>query len=242
MERQPYPSNIRDEEWAFVAPYLTMMLEDAPQRLHSWHEVFNGLCWLVRARTAWRLMPHDLPPEHTVYQQSQRWFKAGVFDHIVHDLREAAGRHVQPCAAIFDSRTLQSTPESGTRAGYDGAKRRRGSKVYVAVDTLGHHLLALRVSAADVHDRQQVGQLAAQVQHETGDAVEMVFVDQGYTGQLILQVSGRLTGCHLQGNLSAGWCRNRPTSPPWQETPLAMLSHGIRKSQVFWQPICRGLC
>jgi transposase len=111
-----------------------------PQREHSLREVFNGLRWIVRAGAAWRLMPHDLPPWHTVYQQSQRWLKAKVFEAIVHDLREvlrvAQGRNALPSAAIFDSRTLQSTPESGTRAGYDGAKRRRGSKMHMTVDTL----------------------------------------------------------------------------------------------------------
>ena len=82
----------------------------------------------------------------------------------------------------MDSRTLQSTPESGERAGYDGAKRRKGSKVHMAVDTLGH-LLTLHVTAADEQDRSQVEQLAQAVQQVTGDNVEVAFVDQGYTGQ-----------------------------------------------------------
>src|SRR5215813_3189251 len=143
MERKAYPTDVSDDEWAFVAPYVTLMTADAPQREHSLREVCNGLRWLVRAGAAWRLMPHDLPPWHTVYQQSQRWLKAGVFEieTMVHDLRavlrRAQGRTAEPSAAIFDSRTGQSTPESGTRAGYDGAKRRRGSKVHMAVDILG---------------------------------------------------------------------------------------------------------
>jgi transposase len=173
MNRKLYPSDVSDDEWAFVAPYLTLMTEDAPQREHSLREVFNGLRWIVRAGAAWRLMPHDLPPWPTVYQQRQRWLQAGVFDAIVQDvravLRPAQGRKAEPSAAIFDSRTLQSTPESGTRAGYDGAKRRRGSKVHMAVDTLGH-LLALHVTAANEQDRSQVSTLAAQVQEVTGDA------------------------------------------------------------------------
>jgi transposase len=185
MERKPYPSDVSDDDWALVAPYLTLITEEAPQREHSLREVFNGLRWIVRAGAAWRLMPHDLPPWHTVYQQSQRWLKAGVFEAMVHDLREvlrvAQGRTPQPSAAIFDSRTLQSTPESGTRAGYDGAKRRRGSKVHMAVDTLGH-LLALHVTAANEQDRSQVTTLAAKVQEVTGDSVELAYVDQGYTG------------------------------------------------------------
>jgi transposase len=185
MERKPYPSDISDDEWAFVAPYLTLMTEEAPQRLYSLREVFNGLRWLVRAGAPWRMMPNDLPPWEAVYQQTQRWLKAGVFEAIVHDLRVvlrlAEGREGQPSAAIFDSRTLQSTPESGLRAGYDGAKRKRGSKVHLAVDTLGH-LLGLHVTAADEQDRAQVAQLAEQVQAVTGASVEVAFVDQGYTG------------------------------------------------------------
>ena len=96
-------------------------------------------------------MPNDLPPSEAVYQQTQRWIKAGIFEAMVHDLRAvlrlAQGRPPDPTAAVLDSRTLRSTPESGRRGGYDGAKRKKGSKVHAAVDTLGH-LLALRVTPA----------------------------------------------------------------------------------------------
>lgn len=185
MERKAYPSDVSDDEWAFVAPYLMLMREDAPQREHELREVFNGLRWLVRAGAPWRLMPNDLPPWFTVYQQTQRWLAAGVFEAIVHDLRIllrlAAGRQAEPSAAIFDARTMQSTPESGANAGYDGAKHRKGRKVHLAVDTLGY-LLALHVTPANEQERQQVDQLAAQVQAVTGESVEVAFVDQGYTG------------------------------------------------------------
>jgi len=183
--RKLYPSDVTDEEWAFVAPYLTLMDEAAPQRRHDLREVFNGLRFIVRAGMQWRMMPHDLPPWDIVYQQTRRWMDAGSFEAIVHDvralLRLAAGRAPEPTAAILDSRTLQSTPESGDRAGYDGAKRRKGSKVHVAVDTLGH-LLALHVTPADEQDRAQVAELAEAVQEATGQTVEVAFVDQGYTG------------------------------------------------------------
>jgi transposase len=186
MERKAYPTDVSDAEWALVAPYLTLMTEDAPQRDFPLREVFNGLRWIIRSGSSWRLMPHDLPPWHVVYQQTQRWIKAKVFESLVHDLREvlriAEGRKEKPTAAIFDSRTLQSTVESGSRAGYDGAKRRKGNKVHLAVDTLGH-LLALRVTAADEQDRAQVAELAERVQAETGETVEIAYVDQGYTGE-----------------------------------------------------------
>ena len=185
MERKSYASDVSDEEWAFVAPYLTLMREDAPQREYSLREVFNALRWIIRTGAQWRMMPNDLPPWSTVHQQAQRWLKAGVFEAMVNDLRAllrlAQGRPEQPSAAIFDSRTLQSSPESGQRAGYDGAKRRKGSKMHMALDTLGN-LLAAHVTPASEQDRAQVSHMAQQVQEVTQQNVQVAFVDQGYTG------------------------------------------------------------
>jgi transposase len=131
-------------------------------------------------------MPNDFPPWAAVYQQSQRWMASGCFETLAQDLRAvlrlAGGREPDPTAAIIDSRTLRSTPESGTRAGYDGAKRKRGSKVHLAVDTLGH-LLARHVTPADVGDRTAVGRLCADIQDATGEQVQLAYVDQGYTGE-----------------------------------------------------------
>jgi transposase len=125
-----------------------------------------------------------------VYQQPPRWLKAGVFEAIVHDvrmlLRLADGRTAQPSATIWDGRTRQSTPESGHRAGGDGAKRQRGSTVPMAVDTLGH-LLALPVTPTHAQDRTQVEQWTAQVPEVPGDSIAVACVDQGYTGAQPLQ-------------------------------------------------------
>ena len=184
--RKPYPSDVSDEEWAFVAPYLALVREDAPQRTHDLREVSNGLRWIVRTGSAWRYMPHDLPPWEAVYQQTQRWLKAGVFEQMVHDLRVllriSKGRASDPTAAVLDSRTLRSTTESGSRGGYDGHKGKKGSKVHAAVDTLGH-LLALRVSPANEDDRKQVEKLSEEIQQATAENVDLAYVDQGYTGE-----------------------------------------------------------
>jgi len=103
-------------------------------------ELFDGLRWLVRAGCPWRMMPNDLPPRSAVYQQTQRWLKAGCFEAMAHDLRAivhlALDRKAEPSAAILDSRTLQSTPESGRWAGFDGHKKRKGSKVHLAGHTM----------------------------------------------------------------------------------------------------------
>ena len=120
----------------------------------------------MRTGSAWRYMPHDLPPWEAIYQQTRRWLEAGVFEEMVHDLRVllrlSEGKAPDPRATILDSRTLQSTPESGSRGGYDGAKRKKGTKVHAAVDTLGH-LLASRVTPANEQEREYVGELAETV-------------------------------------------------------------------------------
>src|SRR5699024_5713530 len=137
------------------------------------------------AGAPWRLLPTNFPPWEAVYQQTRRWIAAGCFDAMAHDLRAllrwGEGRADAPTAAVLDSRTLQSSPESGARAGYDGYKRRKGSKVHRAVETPGH-LLARRVTPASAQDRDQGGALAEAGQEATGETVEVAFVDQGYTG------------------------------------------------------------
>ena len=143
---------------------------------------------MLRTGTQWRMMPNDLPPWEAVYQQTQRWIRWGCFEAIVHDLRQMLrlkeGRNAQPSAVILDGRTNQSTPESGGegRAGYDGGKRKKGSKTHIAVDTLGY-LLTLVVTPANEQERAQVEALCSQVQEVTGQSVELAYVDQGFTGE-----------------------------------------------------------
>jgi transposase len=185
-KHKPYPSDVSDAEWEFLVPYLTLMREDAPQREYSLRDVFDAVRYVVKTGCQWDFLPHDFPPPSAVYQQARRWLAAGVFEEMAHDLRMilrlVGERDAQPTAAVLDGRTLQSTPESGSRAGYDGHKRRNGSKVHIAVDTLGH-LLALKVTAANEQERAQVAELTARVQEVTGGTVEVAFVDQGYTGE-----------------------------------------------------------
>lgn len=198
--RRAYPSDVTDEEWTFVLPYLLLLREDAGQRQHSLRELFNALCYVVRTGYTWRYLPHDLLPWAACYQQGARWRDARVFEALTDDLRQLlrlnSERRATPSAVILDSRTLQSTPESGHRAGYDGAKRRKGSKVHVAVDTLGH-LLAALITPANGQDRAQVGALAQQVQANSGQQVTLAYADQGYTGDAPLEAAAA-QGIQLQ--------------------------------------------
>jgi transposase len=125
MTRKSYPSDVSDAEWEFLAPFLALMREDAPQREYPLRTLFNALRYVVKTGCPGRFLPNDLPPWATVYQQARRWFDSGVFEQVSHELRVIVRimerRESQPSAAILDARTIQSTPESGGHAKYDGA-------------------------------------------------------------------------------------------------------------------------
>jgi transposase len=184
--RRGYPSDVSDDEWELVVPHLTLLPEDALQRRYQLRAAFNAARWIAPTGAPWRYLPVDFPPWPAVYQQVRRWIEAGSFEALVHDLRlllrVLKGRAAQPSAAILDARVLQSSPESGARAGYNGHKRRKGSKVHAAVDTLGH-LLALAVTPANADERTQVQTLTRRVQEVSGQTVRVAFGDQGYTGE-----------------------------------------------------------
>ncbi len=163
----------------------------APQREHDLREVFNALRWLVRAGALWRMLPNDLPPWEAVYQQTRRWLEAGCFEAMVSDLRSiirvAQGRQGQPSAMVMDGRTLQSSCER-TACGLRRLQAQAGSKVHMAVDTLGH-LLAVHVTPANEQERAQVQRLCGDVQQATGHSVKLGWADQGYTGEVAAEAA-----------------------------------------------------
>ena len=163
-----YPSDVTDEEWGFVLPYLLLSREDSGSRTHDLRAVFDAYRYLLRAGCGWRKLPGDFPSWKAVYDQAQRWHAAGVFEAFIADLRGlirvGEGKAWRPSAAVLDSRTVKSTTSS-EGAAYDGAKRVKGRKLHLAVDTLGH-LLAAVVIRADAQDRAVVAELCAEMQAE----------------------------------------------------------------------------
>lgn len=140
--RKPYPTDVSDEEWAFVAPSLTLLRDDAAQRAHSLREVFNGVRYLVRAGCAWRVLPNDLPPwaaVYHVYQQMQRWIAAGVFEAMVHDLRvvlrlaeveakQGQGRAPHPTAMILMVPRSRARPKAGPAQATTATRSERAAR------------------------------------------------------------------------------------------------------------------
>jgi transposase len=137
------------------------------QRKHDLRAVFNGLRYLAHTGAPWRYLPGDFPPWAAVDQPARRWMAAGCFEALVHDVRLLL--RVLPGGDCRDARVLQSPPESGARAGYNGHKRCKGSKVHAAVDTLGQ-LLALVVTPANLDEsaRAHPGR-GAGARHPGGD-------------------------------------------------------------------------
>jgi transposase len=186
--RVGYPSDLSDDEWHFIAQYLELIPLNATQRRHNAQAVLNAARYIVKTGVQWQYLPNEYPPPDIVSAQMKRWIDRGCFENLVHDLRELlrlqVGREAQPSASVIDSRFAISTPESGSRAAYNGQKAKSGSKVHKVVDTMGH-LLALAVTAGNVDDRQPVYDLCEHVQEVTGDSVLTMFADGGYTGETV---------------------------------------------------------
>ena len=131
--RKPYPTDVSDEEWAFVAPYLTL---DDPKTRRS------AAMTCARSSTPCAGSCAPALPGAICRATCRRGRRSisrpsagslpAVFEAMVHDLRAmlrwSAGRADQPTAVIFDSATRQTTPESGHRAGYDGHKTAQGQQ------------------------------------------------------------------------------------------------------------------
>ena len=128
MDRGAYPSDIDDDAYTFLLPYLALTPEDAPQRKYPLREVLNALLWMSRTGSQWAFLPHDLPPAEVVRSQAKRWFEAHCFENAVHDLRLFSRvqqqRGGEPSAIIIDSRTLQSgQAPHGCRSAQDAPRR-----------------------------------------------------------------------------------------------------------------------
>ena len=185
---------------------LTLMTEDAPHE--PLREVFNGLRWIVRAGAPWRMIPNDLPPWYIVYQQRQRWMGRmlhGSGSRPAFACGKPLGRTHSPPPLFLTDGPCSRRPESGGRAGYDGAKRRKGSKVHIAVDTLGN-LLALYVTPANEQDRAQVGELA-QVQEATEQSVRWLLWIRATRATSCpgRQSAGHRTGCGQTARTKQGF-------------------------------------
>jgi putative transposase len=184
-DRQPYPSDLTDAEWAALEPLLPPPSRRGRPLKWARRLMAEAIFYLVRSGCAWRMLPRHFPPWPTVYSQFARWRRDGtlrrVHDRLRGSARAAEGRSPEPSAAIIDSQTARSTGVGGPARGYDPAKRLAGRKRHLLVDASGLVLVA-HVHAADLHDRLGAQALVASAAPTALPRLGLVWGDGAYTG------------------------------------------------------------
>jgi putative transposase len=198
MNRQPYPTDVTDAEWRYLAPHLPAPKTGGRPRRHAVREILNGIFYILRSGCAWRLLPHDLPPWKTVYHYFRLWRVQGVWDRLHHTLHAAvrvkAGRDPQPSAAIIDSQSVKTTMVGGPR-GYDGGKKVNGRKRHLLVDTQGL-IIRATVHPADIPDRDGAKLLLAPLQGQL-PRLQHLWADGAYHGKASTWIQSIL-GCTVE--------------------------------------------
>jgi len=181
-----YPSDVDDLTWEVISPVLARLSNQGRPRLHSDRLVYNAILYVLRGGIAWRMLPKSYPPWQTAYGRFRSWADNGTWQKLVdttrHGLRLELGRDPNPSAGVIDSQSVPTGPGGGA-VGNDPAKKVRGRKRHLLVDTEGFPVTVV-VTPASVQDPTAAYEVLGDAK-ERSARLSHVWADARYQGKLI---------------------------------------------------------